>query len=56
MESGAELLFALGGPKSRCVLTVVVGSIRWCIDIEGIMYAVGEYSELVSATEVEPIP
>ena len=56
MEPGAELLFALGYPKSQCVLTAVVGSIQWSIDAEGIKYAVGEYSRLMSAVDVEPIP
>lgn len=53
-ESGTELVFALGYPRSRGAL---VGSIMgWCADTEGSKYAVGEYSKLASATGVKPAP
>lgn len=57
-ESGTELVFALGYPRSRgALIGALVGSIMgWCADTEGSKYAVGEYSKLASATGVKPAP
>ena len=56
VESGAELLFALGCAMSGSVLkgTLVGSMILPCADTEGFKYEVGEYNELASATDVKP--